>query len=145
LPADGVPLSSCKKNRKPAYKNKIALTLSYKFGVDFLKLSNSNNALNSSFDGSFLLRSKKDLLRFVGSVEVIVSMKTFMSDLCFISRYSIKNYLYLTCISSFKIFQIPGKSSSRWASFLQRDSTRLFRKLLRMFSNACACAWHPTG
>jgi len=31
------------------------------------------------------------------------------------------------------------------ASFMQQGSIRLFQKLLRMFLNEFAFAWHPTG
>src|SRR5207253_10828488 len=42
-----------------------------------------------------------------------------------------------------KALQHWSQSSNRRASFLQRHSSRLFRKLVRMFSNAFAR--HPTG
>jgi hypothetical protein len=42
-----------------------------------------------------------------------------------------------------KTYQTLSLSSSRWASFLQRDSTRLFQKLLRMFLNAFALRLAP--
>jgi hypothetical protein len=42
--------------------------------------------------------------------------------------------------SRFKVRRLD--CSSREASFLQLDSTRLFVKLLRMFQNAFAFAWH---
>src|SRR5687768_1688446 len=74
----GISLFSIRKKRKPAYKKSIALTLSYKLGVDFLKLSNSRSAFNSSFADNLRLSSKKETLRFEGSPDVIVSIKTFI-------------------------------------------------------------------
>ncbi|MDQ6813926.1 MAG: hypothetical protein M3040_09320, partial [Bacteroidota bacterium] len=59
-------------------KNRIALTLSYRFGVDLRKPSNCSKAVNNSLADKPLVTSKKDLLRFVDSADVIVSIKTFI-------------------------------------------------------------------
>jgi hypothetical protein len=57
------------------------------------------------------------------------------------------NFLVAIHYLLFTTFHFPLPTftcSGRWASFLQRDSTRLFQKLLRMFLNAFAFAQHPT-
>ena len=74
----GVYLFSIKKKRQPAYKKRIALTLSYRLEVFFLNSSNSRSSFHNSFAVIFLLISKKERFLFAGSTEVIVSIKTFI-------------------------------------------------------------------